>query len=396
MKQRNKKQKQTGYRRFLTVLCTVCAIILAVGAVLTGVLWSQLSRYDVTMPQYPVEEFLSKLQSGDITTAISLAKVDMKQFDDTNDCLRYMDTLFDDGKGYADTSWRKAKTDGDKETYNIYCGDERVMTVTVAPTPEKGVYDRTVYGIASSSFFPIKDIRVTVPAAATLRVDGKEVDSTVKVEQTAVTDAYKGLEEANCPAVKTYVLSGLLEYPEITVTDANGGTYLPFATQDKNATEEVELDEKSGKPLTMTYYRAFTDEQKVEFEALTDKAAKTYARYITRKASLYTLRTLILRSSTFYKDMGEYDNTWFSYSYNQEFSDEEIFDIRVYDDTHFTADIKMTMSMRMTTGPRKYDLHYRVAYVKENDKWYIAYLATIGSMETIIDQSSSQTPSAQG
>lgn len=349
-----------AYRRFFIILLSVCGALLILGSVTILWLWSNLRRYDETTPQAPVEEFLTLLQEDKLPDAITLARVDKTLFENDEECLSYLDSIF--VNGYEETSWRKAKTDGDAVLYNIYSGDKKAMTLTVAPSGETGVFGRALYRITSAGFFTLEDITVTVPSGAFVMVNGKKADPAA-AETTVLTEEYRGVDKALCPAMMTYTFSGLLRYPDISVSDDAGHT---FAT-----------DQQVGSDFALTYHRTLGSEMKKQMEELTVKAGQSYARFITKKISYYGLRPLLLQGSTFCKEMSEYDNEWFSYSSNQKFENVEVFDIHYYDDDHFTADLHMDMSQKMANGLNTYDLHYRVAFVRRSGNWYVGVLSTI-------------------
>lgn len=356
-----KEVKTRKISKFAIAIIVICSLILIVGGGALIYLWNYLAAYEETIPTAPIDDFLHLLDKGSYSEAMAVGKIEPDYFGGTDSFAKYVDEAFDSGKSYAKASYRKASAENEDGSvvYSVYNGENRVCKVTVKKTDEMNSFDMNYYRVVAVEFTALENITVTVPNEAVLTVNGKIVDKSNGEEKT-VTEYFGGIDQAKCPKIRSYVLSGYVLYPEIAVTDADG----------------VVCTSLEGNEYDLRFVRSIDQSATDEYTELTTIASKSYAGYVTCNVSKYTLLGHILKGTTFYKEMQEYENKWYGYN-RMSYENVKVFNINEFDGEHFTAEITMTQKVSRATGKVSYDLHYIAAFINSNGKWYMTYLTTV-------------------
>lgn len=213
-KKRHKKSRRfwIGYGIYMVVLAALVAILLVN-------VWKTMKKYEQAQPVYVLEELLADLKAGksDIIEDSYLGRFEQAQ--------NYADVFADSVKG-KDLEYSVKTNDDYSMVYNLIDGGEVVAEAELVSDNE-----RTIMGILSISDWKAvsvrakvpsgdKYVKVTVPDTYTVKINGVKLGTEDTVGEPKPLDGMDYVAEyVDVPKMVTYEVKGLLDEPQVEVSD---------------------------------------------------------------------------------------------------------------------------------------------------------------------------------
>ena len=316
--------KQT-FRRVIGILAAVYAVAIAAG------LWwfrQYLKSYEENHPVGAMNSYFAALFDND--TAKILADADFP-FDDINTKEAYLQYL---REKYPETDKRQyaelLNTDDGCLRYAVYESDRQCGTLTLQKR-EDGAY----------RIFSDWQLRpaFTVTSPAVPLVNGVSLAAYRKSEPTVVA-AFDGAGGV-LPTTATYAVETLL--PE-TVTLPGGDAVL---TRQADGTLLATARPQASDAAALT--------------AFAEKAARTFACYISKDAPFSDLSAMLEQNTPFSREVRAYDNYWYNQHRSVDFENMQVSAPVAWSADAFTVEVSFDFIVRRTYDSHTYPTRYRIA-----------------------------------
>lgn len=329
------------------------ALMLTIGGLLCY-LWMYLSAYETAQPHYALERYFDLIAGERYGEAMALVGLDRSPMVREQDFAAYVKEHYP--SSLENLKFYKAGGgQGENLRFHVYQGEEKFAVLEVAPTGEKGKFGLTSYQMAPLTDVWIAPVTIKAPRGVAVRVNGAAVDASCLTGEENGRELYGQLPKGvDYPAISVYRVEGLLAQPTV-----EGEGCVPQWNPDKT---------------TVCLKREVSQEQQEAFSAMAQKAARDYASYITKDASLAQVTAHLLPGTDFYKRVGKFDNVWYNSHEKMYFENAETDNLTLYDPDHFTIDLRMTQVVVKNGKDNVYDLSYSMAYVRKDGQWKLSQL----------------------
>ena len=314
------------FRRVFVILTVVYAVAIAVGLLCFR---QYLKHYEENHPVGVMNAYFAALASND--TAKILADADFP-FDDLNTQEAYLQYL---REKYPETDKRQyaelpSDTDG-RLLFAVYANDQQRGTLTLQKRE-----DDTYRVFSDWELRPM--FTVTSPAVPLL--NGVSLAAYCEGGDPTVVPAFAGVG-GTLPTVSTYTVRTLL--PE-TVTLPDGDAVL---TWQEDGTLLVTAKPQESDTVALT--------------AFAEKAARTFACYISKDAPFSDLSAMLESNTPFSRDVRAYDNYWYNQHRSVDFENMQVSAPVAWSADAFTVEVSFDFIVRRTYDSHTYPTQYRIA-----------------------------------
>lgn len=324
-----------------------------------------LVKYEASQPDIKCAEVYQELfQQPDWAKLYATAGIQSTKFEGADSFVTYMSGTVDPAKlTYNETS---AGLSGDHK-YVVKHNNEKIAAFTLTSDAESEM-ELAQWRLGKLEFFyeAKESVTVTTLPGRTVSVNGITLDDSYMVK-TTTTVAEKYLPEGlQGNRTQTYLVTGLLAAPKVTVTDPEG--------------VEVELvyDPQSGsytEPLPTPSYEDVHD--------TIVKTAQTYCKYMIRAISGNQLKYYFDRNSPIHNNI-YYNETWMQSYKDYRLDEAVVSDYVRYSDELFSARVTLKMYVTRNDGSvREYSLDTNFFFSLIGKNWLATSMTNVDVQEPI-------------
>ena len=388
----SERRKNNTYWKFLAIFGLVC--ILA-SIMVIQVVYSRLVIYEAGTPNAALRDFFIELTAGNLENVRRDSGFDEKSPEER--------ALFDQritelyvNKNPNDFTYRRiASNDPDgRIVYAIYLGREKLGEVYMYSLNGK-VSDsinsvdeflestegdaprwRIVAPIEIKTEPVVEDdpelvylapVTITAPDSVTVYVNGEALDPASAIDtkemKSEVFEALPAGYTVTLPKILTYQSEKYTVEPVITATGRGGERIDPSYNEEERL---YEIIASSVTPVTVS--------EREEYSARMIAVAKSYALFISRDGTLYTLSQYLYPGTDFAARMSGFDNQWYGSHSNYEFSELEVHDVVKYADDVFVGRMTFDFIVDFYSGQRTFETDYTMLFVNSGGQWLLAGL----------------------
>lgn len=331
--------KAAGFGRCLGILAAVYAILIAAGA---GLFWNYLKHYEQNHPVGAMNAYFSQIRQNNRDTILADSEF---PFDAINTREVYWAYLTEKYAG-GDRPWQYAEMpeqDG-KTVYDVYADNQRYGTL---------VLDRQADGWHVRSDYTLQP--VTVIAAGEPRMNGADLTA-YRTAETPV-DAFAGAG-GTIPTTGTYSLS-CLSVGSITLNHDTA----PVILQSSDGTRQV--------------HPSVTEADRTALSAFGEKAARTYAAYISSDAPWAELSALLESGTDFSRQVKAYSSYYYNKHRSIDFQNLQVKEPVAWSPDAFTVEVSFDFVVSRTYDSHTYPTAYRIACRRHGNGFAVANIQTL-------------------
>ncbi len=330
---------------FAVMLFVLCGAIVVAGL---GMVEDIATAFEATNPIVPIESLLTEVQSGDIDTLVTMAGIELTQYEDDSAIKAYLEeNVVDD--------WAKVTHErSGRGKYDLKSGENTVATLVVKPSKTVDDYGFAPYELAEVTM----DVEyappttITCPENAEVSVNGVPLDKTAVIESGIINDGFSQLD--GMPTSSVYKLEGLLASPTLTVTADEG--LLPS------------LDEVGENEYTVVLKP--TEQVIEDVTPFVLDAVMAYSRFISRDETKTKAMSYFLPDTSFYQHLSEYYNGWYVDHIANSFSPIEVDSFYAVDGENLSCEVEFTYHIDMGWKQLEFPSRYRLFITKTADDGY--------------------------
>ena len=328
---------------------------------LNGVIKKDLAIYEAAQPSHVMEEVVSKIQSGDLS---SMNFAESSSRFESPDIYK---EAFESAIAGKEITFKEnaSSYDAQAPVFDIYADDAHIATVNIKSVSSKQLmFILSVQEWEVASVSPIyetgsEEIVIQIPDTYTASVNGIPVDER---ELVGEPEDFKEFEIAaaytDVPKKLTYAVSGLMSVPDVEVVDAEGNA------------ANVEVD---GNTYTATFTGGEVPADIAE-SALTN--AKNISDIYAGDRTLGSMRGLFPTDSyliPLFESYINHDLWMYSGHTAPTYSEEETSNYIRYNDSFYSVDVSYLKTMylpkrNMTANDRTHNTYY---YALVDGKWLV-------------------------
>lgn len=342
MKSTVKQRAKVGKKFYFSMikLFMFCNVI---GIIILSIIYYQLQKYEESTPSGAIRSYLKLIQNGDYDEIYDESKLVFAQFNTKDEYSNYLKSIYENKPLAEATFARQSYSNEEFSYYNINIGNETISTVQLKK--DKSIHHvRTLTSVWNFNFDVAGDIQ--------FYINNELVDSGYILEKSTDSNAY-----ANYPDKKTaipitrYHLDNFVNIPIIEIKNEN------YIAVKDNIQDQFYIGKK---PVGDTLK---------EYEELIQNTSETYSKYITEDVSFASLRKLLNRKTTFYEEISQFNNGWYSIHDDVEFANIDIYDIVELSENAFIGTIKYDYNVITDDKITTYPTTNQLFFIKENEKW---------------------------
>ncbi|MBE7056751.1 MAG: hypothetical protein E7388_04840 [Ruminococcaceae bacterium] len=356
------KNAPTFWKIFL-----IAVVVLVIASVIIWVvLWNYLIGYEKTRATVPVIELVSEINEGDFTKVIEYSNASKLDEAIQQDFKEKLTEIIAGQEVTYEKAFSKDKDNHPAFTLKI--GDIKIATVTMEHTGEKISFGMEGFKIMSVTDIPImsESVTITAPSGYAIFLNGDIISDKENyvVEKDIAVSGISGIPDKYLtkPTMVKYVVSDLVEVPEVTAKTEKGDPATIVTSDDKKSCVV-----KFGSTQNPDYYKD---------EAL--KLAKLYSQYVTAWVGKDTILKNVLEDSPIREGLASIQTGFYTDHKKDYFTDEKVENLQIYSDNCFSCDISYTQwveDIRNNPSFKKaLPSAFTFYFVKVENKWYIADL----------------------
>ena len=353
---KREKQKKNRFAKGLALFWAAGLVMIAVGL---GWLWTALDRYESSTPEAAVRAYLGQVARGEWDTLYAQSGFDGAAQPDAAEYAAYLKTVY---KTLPEEP-RLVRTGEEGGTVYQLCGEDgrQIARLELTQAPEGEKY---AYRVRTKAEF-LGPIVVELPQGVQVLADGQPLpESALQGEETA--KGYEELPEGQtAPLLLRYELTGRLTLPELTLPEGQQGEYA------------LSGPDETGEALVYRVSRQLSPQQQEEASALAQRAAKTYAAFVTQDATRGELNAFLLPGTPFYRSMQQFYNGWYvehtGYDYRNVVCDE----LGSAGENAFSARVSFDYVVLRGAKEYLYPSSYRLYFLKTGQGWQLVRLDTL-------------------
>ena len=340
--------------RFRIALAVFWLVSLAAIAVGLGWLWFRLEAYENATPEAAVRQYLSDLRQGRWEQLAAGSDFTPTELVTEQDYIAFLQQTYKELP--EDTALVRTGEEGG----SIYQLQDKAgnkiaaLKLTAAPAGEKYAYR------VQTRTTTLDPVEVEAPAGVQVLLGGRPLTEAA-VRETVTAPGYEQLPDGiAAPQLVRYELEGLLQQPQLTAQD---GYQVSTVKKGKQTIYEV-----TGVPSAA---------QQQEYRALAEKAAKTYAAFVTQDAGRGELNALLLPGTSFYKAIQQFYNGWYVEHTGHEYRNLDCSELELVSDNAFSAKISFDYVILRGSREYLYPSSYRLFFLNAGGGWKLARLDTL-------------------
>lgn len=362
----DKKVKTKKKSRFWLGYGIYMGVLLVLVMVLIIYVWNTMKKYEKAQPGYVIEKLIEQLETGDVSS------VKTEQGNKFEPEAGLPDTFADSVKG-KELTYKVKTSSAYKMVYEIADGKTKVCEAELTADNERkimgilSISDWKVASVNAQAAAGTVNLKITVPSMYKVTVNGIELGSDEQAGEPAdMTGMEYVAEYVEVPKVITYEVKGLVNEPQIQVTDASGNNIDTSAYTDYS---DINIGYASTQIPT-------------ELSDYVVTAAKAYSNFFSRDLDGCGESTACLQiyfpQGSYYIDLAEQyrqgDMWMYSRHNTPEFNNVSVEDYTPYSDVCFSCRVIFDKSMYLTaTGDTRTEHNDQTYYfVNMDGKWLIA------------------------
>lgn len=359
----NGKAKKKVQKKRFPVFYTVLIVFLLLGiiavAIGLGYLKDFLADFEGAQYKYVAQEvFSEQFADPDIDKLLETSEYKISPYEKKEDLVSYIKSTLT-----GDITFKEVKTGVGSEdiTYNVKAGDTKFAAFTLEKSGEKSKYGSDYYRLGQIRLIytqPSMDVRIKAPADCTVCVNGIPVAGGEEITEEIRTTSCDHMPEGVSGLIyRVYTISGLMNKPEITVTDRHGNPS-PLA-----------YDDEGGMYVAGINYNTALE---AEYSEMVIDAAEKYAAYMQCDGSFTLFAKYFDPSSVLYNQIktAEYYFVWKHNGYD--FENVKIGEFTDYDDDTFSCHVSFTHILHKTGSEDYRDPIDMIYYLRRvGDKFLI-------------------------
>lgn len=339
---------KTHKHRFYIILSVFVTIALIASICVMTILWNFLEEYEKATPTAALNSYIDLVEAGGFDKICEDNSFAETEFTSKDDYIRFLTEKY--SHDLSEATFVKIMTQDqapDKQIFEIHANNILVDTVTLTKNESNGSF--AVHPAAPPYLAPIT---VVAPADATVFVNGTALNEKHIISKNAEAAEFKGIGKSfEIPTAIEYSAKGFLQPPVVTA-EVNEGSHC-----------EIEVNESN---YTVFVYAA--EQLQAELQAVATNAAKTYAAFITRDATLADIQKQLLPDTSFYDTISHFDNNWYNshegFSYRNIKSEQ----VRQYSDIAFCVEVTFDYVIRRQGKDFISPSTYAVSMIMKNGK----------------------------
>lgn len=346
-----KKKKRLFLMALLLFFLTMLIIVICSLAWL----WQYLARYEANTPNASLQRYADWLKAGDYDAIYASSGFQANRFTKKEDYIRYIKSTFK-GEQSTATFIKKPSQTPNSMLYDMYLEGKRAGSLEVTPSAPGSDYRWT----ARAQLPCIEKFTITAPAHVKVMVNGEELGSDVSSNNEPVK-YYNGVQQQELiPKQIRYDVEGLLLPPVVTAQKQNG--------------EPCKVIKESATKIIVSV--PVSKEVQKQHEELLEKAAKTYAAYITMDAGFSELGQYLFDKTEFYNAIKDFYNGWYIPHDSFECRNVKLSDLFEYSDNDYTGSISFDYVIKKGTKEYVYPSSYQLSFIKINSQWKLINIVT--------------------
>jgi len=356
-------------------------------------IWVLCREYEDSQPKYTIDSYISELNEKDAASREAfyqnlmkekISVLPLSQYETADSIYSTLEIQKPEDYKF---SWKKNGRlyKDDKPVYYLNCGEAAIAQVELRRKGGTEKHDFPLWEVASVTSLievssePEYDLSVTMPAGASLTVNGIAVAPTVctPAESPLVLDE-KALQYAEQPTAQSCNITGLYAVPVVEAKDAAGR---PLTLK-----EEPKEGEKH---VSLVYEPAFEENTDDEFVQRVTNLTAAYINYVINKdeaqqRNFSELAKYLITKSTVYNAMtaNMYEWGWNNPYTARKDGPTTVYHQEIYSENCCTCDVDYSYQLTKKVV-NDYSGTLRWTLVKANDgKWYASNVETLKSSET--------------
>ncbi|WP_312640892.1 hypothetical protein [Hydrogenoanaerobacterium sp.] len=343
--------------RFLIGLGIFFAVLLIAIAGGLFYLWGYLERYEANTPNAALQRYVDLLKAGDYETIYATSGFEETRFAGKEEYINYIKTLY---KGKLDNASfiKKASKTPDTQLYDLYLDKKRAGSLEVVPSAVGSAHRWAAR--APLNYFG--SVTIDAPSHVKVLVNGKELTGSEIISRDRAVEYYKGVHQQElAPKQMRYEVKGLLLPPTVTAQKNSGEPCMVAETSKTNYYVLAPVN---------------TAKQK-QHQELLEKAAKTYAAFITQDASFSELWQYLNVQTEFYNAIKDFYNGWYIPHDSYECRNIKISELTEFSENDFTGNISFDYVIKKGTQEYVYPSSYQLSFIKLEEQWKLVNIVTL-------------------
>lgn len=350
------KTKTIKNNQFLLGLGAAFLLTLIIIAVGLAYLWNGLERYEAGTPEAALRRYVELLEERNYDALYAASGFHPDSFNCKEDYLAYLERTFEGGLTAA-VFVKKLPEEADFKEYNVYLNQKLVGAVELVPSAEASGPAWAARARVSYR----KPFTVTAPAHVEVLLNGEALPPESARMQETPPKRLSGVQPPElAPRLLCYKVGELLNPPLITARKPDG---TPCAV----------AEEGEGFAVAAPVSAAAESERK----ALMEQAAKTYAAFITRDATLAALKEYLYDKTEFYSAIQGFSNIWYVTHDSFEYRNVAVSELTELSPEEFTGRISFDYVVKAGGQEHVYPSSYQLSFLQIEGVWKLANLITL-------------------
>lgn len=329
--------KKLTFKKALLFISIAYAVLILIGL---GVFWGYLKQYEAHHPVGAMNGYFARLKSGDTATIVEESGFVFDEYNSQKLYIQYLQEKYIGG----DLRWQYADM-GEKDgalVYDVYAEDQKYGTLylTKQQNGSYAVRSDWAYGHTTTLVCP----QVPLVNGIQAKPDGEAAPLTV----------FQGAP-GTVPTVARYTVKTLLT-PEITL--ANGQAVLtPLEKGEVQVTAVPSANDTAS------------------LKTFAEKAARTYACYISQDETYANLAALCQGGTPFLTGVRAYDGKWYNKHNSVEFANMQVQDPVMWTADTFTVEVAFDFIVKRTYDSHTYPTRYKIAVRRGGNGYQVVNIA---------------------
>lgn len=344
--------KKHWFKFLLLFVAIVCA---AVVWYLLDSLWVSMENYERAAESGAVQAYFDHFAAGDYDTAADTSGFPFTDKAPKEDYIRRLKDIFGSDFSNLRFAGRDGEVEGEK-LYNIYAGSTLLGSVRLIPESFEG-RDWKVIAIMDYA----EPVSAVAPSYVTVSVNGVTATPLSDVPPVEDADFVPMSYLVTVPTRVSYRFEGYLYTPSVAAVGPDG-TACNLKT-DENGTLQFTLPTSA--------------EQTEAVKTMMQEFSLAYSRWIATDGNFNAVKPYLDRTTTFYKDLTEFVNYWFTDHDGYDFRNIEITDLSRPAEGLLAGTIRFDHIIVYKGEERVYETSYRLLYRQVNDQWLLIGLTIL-------------------
>ncbi len=355
---KNAKRIKKGTAVFWFIYALMLCAAIAVIVFSLSKFWDFIKGYEDSQIYHVTDKIMAEFNSGDLSKIYDGLDAELSPYE-TKEMFENQVKQRLDGEITCSKSAKESRRD--RPVYLLKCGGEGFAYMSLKKSGADEKYGFELYGFESVyGIEPERNeyVRITLPDNCTFKINGV---SPVGETETK-TDVYKETKYfldyiTDTPAVKTFLIDGLMYPPDVTFYDKSG------------ALLEYDFDGET---------RSFSCELPITDKALAESAGEfaldfshRYSKYIANDASFNEVARDIPPETELYTNLYEYEEFYYTWHTDYDLIDDKILSVTQYTDDCFAARVSYTHIVYYNGKEFVYPADNTVYMVRSGDGWIV-------------------------